>query len=259
MGKTFKLSESQLIEIVKRIINEQETMPRPKDGNQLNRTPGQKMQSAVPVDYAILDGRKLDGSLFGNAVSRIDKNSTPYRQSLESFKKLAAEVREKNLGNIVVNIEGGASAVGSAQGYDNNKLAQVRAQNFVNTIKQDIPNAPFIFRVTGRVGNATIKNSNEAKAEQYVKINVPEIRKPNWGQGGEVGRDNTAIRQGPVMSGNQQKDGKRPYMVLKVFYDATTGDNITNTQTLFNEFVQFGRKKNMGVYDVTQNARNCKL
>lgn len=253
MKKVVKLNESDIIRLVKKVLNEQPRemdplVPMPNVGDRLNRTAGSKGS----VEYnTVLDGKKLDGSLFGNAIDKIDKTSDVYLSALNDFKKLASDVKNKNLGTVNINIEGGASAVGSAQGYDNNKLAQRRAQNFINAIKADIPNAPFMFKISSKVGKATVKNSPEAKAEQYVKITIPGVTQTNYRQG-QIGRDNTAIRYGqPIPPKGVNQD--RPYMVLKVYYNEGTKEDVIK------KLYGATRAERTVTFDVTDKAKDCNL
>jgi hypothetical protein len=256
MKKVIKLNESDLIRLVNQVLNEQSRemdpyTPMPGVGDRLNRTAGNKGS----VEYQkILDGRKLDGSLFLNGIDKIDKSSQAYVKALNDFKKLANEVKGKNLGSLTIDIEGGASAVGSAQGYNNKALAQRRATNFINAIKQDIPNSPFIFNTTSKVGKATVKNSPEANAEQYVKISFSDIVQPSYKQG-QIGRDNTAIRYGQPIpkKGVTPTDEERPYMVLKVYY------NEGSKKSVLNKFYGATRSERTVTIDVTDQAKDCGL
>lgn len=258
MKKVVRLTESELTQLIKRVIMEQPKemdplVPMPDSGNRLNRTAGQK--GGVSGISTALDGKKLDGSLFGNAVDKIDKSSIAYTSALNDFKKLSNDIKNKGLGNVTVNIEGGASAVGGAQGYDNNKLAQKRAENFINAIRADIPDAPIFFKTSTKVGKATTKNSPEANAEQYVKISIPEITKTNF-EPTQIGRDNTAIRYGdpiflPKQGENTEKN--RPHMILKVFYNEGTKQDVM--KKLYNAT----RNERTVTFDVTNKAKNCNL
>ena len=253
MKKVVKLNESDIIRLVKKVINEQPRemdplVAMPNTGDRLNRTQGSK---GSIENTNVLNGKKLDGSLFGNAIDKIDKTSKTYLSALNDFKKLASEVNNKNLGPITVNIEGGASAVGSAQGYDNNKLAQRRATNFINAIRSDIPNAPFMFNISSKVGKATTKNSPEANAEQYVKITIPGVKQTKFTQG-QIGRDNTAIRYGqPIPPKSIDQD--RPYMVLKIYYNQGTKEDVIK------KLYGATRAERTVTYDVTDKAKNCNL
>ena len=255
MEKIVKLNESDIVRLIKKVINEQPKemdplVAMPNTGDRLNRTQGSKGDVGI---VNVLNGKKLDGSLFGNAIDKIDKTSAAYTSALNDFKKLAGEAKNKNLGTITVNIEGGASAVGNAQGYDNNKLAQRRATNFINAIKTDIPNAPFLFNISTKVGKATKRNSPEANAEQYVKISIPNVEKINY-KLGQIGRDNTAIRYGqPIQTKSIDIEKNRPYMILKIYYNEGTKEDVIN------KLYAATRTERTVTTDVTNNAKNCNL
>ena len=252
MKKIVRLMEEDLVRIINQVISEQREMdpltPLTTSGNRLNRTQGQT-GGATEITTE-LDGRKLDGGVFGNGLDRIDKNSNIYISALNGFKKLATDIKNKGLNNVTVNVEGGASAVGSAQGYDNKKLAEKRAQNFVKAILQDIPGAPILFNITSKVGTATKRNSPEANAEQYVKITVPEVRKTNYSLS-QGGRDNTAIRYGKPLAPNRNED--RPYMILKVFYNEGT------QKTVLEKMYGATRGERAVFVDVTKDGKACNL
>lgn len=254
MKKVVKFNENDIIRLVTKVINEQSKemdplVPMPNTGDRLNRTAGQEGSKTIST---VLNGKKLDGSLFGNNIDKVDKGSNAYVTALNDFKKLIGDINSKGLGNITVNIEGGASAVGSTQGFDNNKLAQRRAQNFINTIKGDIPNAPIFFNTSTKVGKSTKKNSPEANAEQYVKISIPQLTKTNY-KPSQGGRDNTAIRYGePIQKGGNTEKG-RPYMILKVYYNEGT------KQDVIKKLYGATRPERTVTTDVTDKAMDCGL
>jgi hypothetical protein len=76
-----------------------------------------------------------------------------------------------------VTIGGGASAVGNAQGYNNEALATRRRDNFIDYLKRidAISISPtFVSIIAGgtKVGKATVQNSPEAQKEQYVSAAI---------------------------------------------------------------------------------------
>ena len=97
---------------------------------------------------------------------------------------------------ITVKVRGGASAVGS-KGFDNKALADRRAQNTIEYLTQNISRQADVSQVNFEklpsvVGVATIKDSPEAKAEQFVKVSYPST-KVSPTSGGETAVDKTAI------------------------------------------------------------------
>jgi hypothetical protein len=102
----------------------------------------------------------IDGSLFKNGIANIDKNNTKYKDAVSTLKKLPA--------NMSVKITGGASKVGSAEGYNNEKLAMLRATNFIKAAQSD--GVKVQMTPSGKVGVSKEKNSPAAEAEQFVKV-----------------------------------------------------------------------------------------
>lgn len=130
------------------------------DGDRVG-TPGMD-DDAKQADYDINIPKivTLDGSLFKNGIAQIDKNNPSYKEAIKQLKSLPSDMS--------VNIIGGASAVGSAQGYDNKKLATLRATNFIKSAQSD--GVKIGMTPSSEVGVATTKDSPEAEKEQFVKI-----------------------------------------------------------------------------------------
>jgi hypothetical protein len=130
------------------------------DGDRIG-TPGMD-DDAMPADYDIQIPKivTLDGSLFKNGIAQIDKNNPSYKEAIKQLKSLPSDMS--------VNIIGGASNVGTKEGYDNNKLAMLRATNFIKAAQSD--GITIGMTPSGEVGVATIKNSPDAEKEQFVKI-----------------------------------------------------------------------------------------
>lgn len=147
MGKTIKLKESEIKDIVKKIISEQIM------GNGTN---------AQPAKFDMGLNMTIGSSLFKNGIDVIDTKNF-------DFIKLITKLKQNPPKNRVV-VTGGASAVGSTTGYDNNALAKRRSINFINALRQfGIDTKNFIIG-NPIVGKATVKNSPEAEAEQFVRI-----------------------------------------------------------------------------------------
>jgi hypothetical protein len=155
MKRIIKLTEQDLNRLVKRVIKEQQGQ-----GPWFGRAPGPASLGIREVKRPI----KMDGSLFANGIDTIDTNSQQFKQGVDAIK--SALMKSKNL---EVDVQGGASAVGSNSGYDNKSLATRRSSNFIKAIKPIFPNVTFNVG-TPIVGTATTKNSPEANAEQFVKL-----------------------------------------------------------------------------------------
>ena len=96
-------------------------------------------------------------------------------------------------GPINVTVTGGASAVGSDRGFDNQKLANNRAIKMVDQLKKDIPgiDKKVSFKIVGKVGKATILNSDAAYKEQYVNVSFSTGQYADIRQ--TIETDNTAV------------------------------------------------------------------
>lgn len=191
--KTLRLSESELVNLVKNIVNEQGNLSiddlkragKPNVSKQtaqdLFKVPQSKYGNSVGSGMewgqkTIQVPTKMDGSLFLNGIDKIDTNSDAFQKGVQSIKSALSKTGNKQL---TIDIEGGASAVGKKEGYDNDALAKRRAQNFINAVSPIFPNVKFN-SPTSKVGKATVKNSPEANLEQYVKISflVPGLSTP---------------------------------------------------------------------------------
>lgn len=169
MRKIVKLKESDISYIVKKIINEQGIGNYTKDFNDAAKNkygqsvgPGKLFQKGE-----IIPPITMPSNLFKNGVDKIDVNSQAFKSGVDGIKKAIASKGQ----NITIFVEGGASKVGEAEGYDNAALAQRRANNFIAQVKNLFPSVTF--KVGTKVGNSTKKNSPEAEAEQYVKLTFP--------------------------------------------------------------------------------------
>lgn len=142
MGQVIKLKESELTKFVSEQIL----------GNKTNERP-----AALDMGFQI----KIDQSLFKNGLDSIDTQNHQFGEVVAKLKTVSP--------NNKITIVGGASAVGSENGYDNISLAKRRAVNFLNALKANGIDTSR-FATSTQVGKATVKNSPEANAEQFVKI-----------------------------------------------------------------------------------------
>jgi hypothetical protein len=181
MKRTIKLTEEDLNKIIGKILNEQDMInvndlktpgglklnqkniiPQRGDKYGESRGPGKEFKKGD-----IVPSVTMPSNLFKNGIDKIDVNSDAFKKGVEGIKKAVAA----NGQNIIIAVEGGASKVGSAEGYDNNALAQRRARNFVAQVQNQFPSVNF--KISTKVGDATVKNSPEAEREQYVKLTFP--------------------------------------------------------------------------------------
>jgi hypothetical protein len=116
---------------------------------------------------------------------------------------------QSNSGNIngsEVSIVGGASAVGSKQGYDNKALAGRRAEKLKAQLIKDIPGlaSKVKFKISSVVGTADKFNSPEALKEQFVMVSISMPGKGIIKTNSEV--DNTAVDTGFKVIRDRKKD-----------------------------------------------------
>ena len=177
MKKIVKLTESDLTDLIGKVIEEQN-----KQWFGDGPGPGVKKTNT----FSILT--TMDGSLFENGISKIDVNSTQFKKGVDALKRVS-----QNKKNVEVKVQGGASAVGSGSGFDNQSLAKKRAENFISQVQGMFPNVKFT--ASAKVGTATKKNSPEARAEQYVKLFIPEDMTQSYIT---PAIDKTAVKMQPI-------------------------------------------------------------
>jgi len=147
------------------------------------------LKTRYPNGFSVPVSIKSSGkNTFSNGVDKINANDPKVKEITELVKNLLAT----NTGKIDVTVNGGASAVGKSQGYDNTALATRRQDNLINYLRQNF-NSKSLNLIPGtvNVGKATIKDSDAAMKEQYVSVEVSAPQKLNVQIKGEVG-DNTS-------------------------------------------------------------------
>lgn len=126
--------------------------------------------------------KDLGAAMFANSVDKIDTTSPEFISAVEAIRTAiyGQESSVKTLNEaatkIDVEVAGGASAVGSATGYNNAALADRRRDNFIAAVKTALgADAQYVNFVANPaiVGTATVKDSDAAKAEQKVQIKYP--------------------------------------------------------------------------------------
>lgn len=173
-----------------------------KEGNKLVGIPGREDDTRPDyLKFDIPNIINIDGSLFKNGIANIDKNNSNYKKAITALKKIPS--------NMSVNITGGASDVGTRQGYDNPKLAMLRATNFIKAAQSDGVEVKMV--PSGKVGKNTVRDSSGAEAEQFVKIDFTK----DGGFKHVMGRDNTSVdlKQGGRYSGDGNKQTGKRYKV----------------------------------------------
>ena len=134
---------------------------------------------ASAYKFKIPETLTLGKALFKNGIAEIDRNNPEYKNAINALKKFSNTDE--------ISITGGASKVGAKEGFNNERLALLRASNFIKAAKSDGVTA--ILNPSSKVGEATVKNSPQAEAEQFVRINFTTA----GGFKGVEGRDVTAV------------------------------------------------------------------
>ncbi len=95
-----------------------------------------------------------------------------------------------------ISIVGGASNVGTAEGYNNQRLAERRAEKLRDQLIKDIPGieSKVTFKTSGKVGKSVKYNSPEALKEQFVMVSISLPGEGIIKTGNEV--DNAAVDTG---------------------------------------------------------------
>lgn len=186
MKRVVRLTEKDILNIVKKTIKEQNDPLNPLNNPNYRRTSvpgpvvpsnkrdeipgGPRMTGGGPGPGQIIQSKEtitLDGSLFENGIDKIDTSGAQFQKAINAITRAGFNT----LGGIKeITVVGGASAVGSKQGYDNKSLANRRAQNFITAISGRFPDIKFTLG-TPQVGTEPFaKNSPEAKKQQFVKL-----------------------------------------------------------------------------------------
>jgi hypothetical protein len=144
--------------------------------------------NGIPMTIPIKSSGK---NTFSNGIDKINPNDPKIKEITELIKNLLAT----NTGKIDVTVNGGASAVGKSQGYDNTTLATRRRDNLINYLRQTF-NTKSLNLIPGtvKVGEETTKDSEAAMKEQYVSVDVSTPQKLIVQIKGEVGDNTTRDR-----------------------------------------------------------------
>lgn len=212
MGKKIRLTESELYEMVRKVIGLQEQIMGSDTTGQDDKLTSQLVDTTT----------KLRGGLFKTGSDQIDTSSAEFQKAVKQLTPVG------NIGN-PVEIIGGASSVGSDKGFNNKGLATRRALNFKTALQNAGVNTKNMFVTDVIVGSATERNSPEALAQQYVSYTV---RDTDYKIDYETAIDNTATaRQGlqrqlnlPQTKPEPKKSPQGNYTTFNIFYDTKKTD-----------------------------------
>jgi hypothetical protein len=140
-------------------------------GGGLDMSSIDRMKAKYPRGIEIPKEVKATGSgNFKIGIDSLDKSSKKFTEIVQLINDLLLNTK----GTVKVVVDAGASAVGT-KGFDNQGLAERRRDKTI----EDLSNYPFTDKkrikfIKGKatVGKATVKNSPEAEAEQYVTVSV---------------------------------------------------------------------------------------
>ena len=205
-----------------------------KKGGTPNNTPAVTTTGFNP-DTTQLVTKDLGAAMFANSIDKIDTASAEFKSAVEAIRAAiygqgaAVKTINEAATKIDVEVAGGASAVGSASGYNNAALADRRRDNFIAAVKTALGNdAQYANFVTkpAIVGTATVKDSDAAKKEQKVQIKYPALVTV---KGSLYRKDTTAVDATMVATGNRGTNPlipvnpepgpeKSKMMIVKIFY-----------------------------------------
>lgn len=135
-----------------------------------------KLKAKYPNGFN-LNLTSTGSSTFANGVDTINGSNPKVKNIVNSILAGCRYTNGRCTKNVSVSVGGGASAVGSTDGYNNKALAERRRDNFIKYLNgiDAIANAKNLVTITAgptKVGKATVKDSPEAQAEQYVSAGI---------------------------------------------------------------------------------------
>jgi len=202
MKNTIRLSESELISMIERIIKEDNFQGGGKGYGYYK----QQLGGVVKQNFTFGKDKMKTGS---------DAIDTGTKEYIDLVNQLNLIMLTETVGKPIVTVTGGASAATKTAGYDNNALALRRANNLVAQLKRDVLGIEkkVTFNVKGVVDkNATVVNSDMAYKAQFVKVSfqadvISDVRT-------YMERDNTAVdpfqRGGKKVSDGGDDDDEFP-------------------------------------------------
>jgi outer membrane protein OmpA-like peptidoglycan-associated protein len=189
-------------EFIKRLVNE--------SNDEIVEALGSGSTNARPDSSKItLENRtiELGKNLFKLGSDKIDTNS-------EEFKKAKSII--ENSGAKKITIQGGASSVGSKNKFDNQGLADRRANNFKTALKNAGFDTSKMEVVKGVVTpNTDVPNSDAANKAQFVRFTMTGIQ---MGMSQQTAVDNVATARSKVIPIEKIKVAPKYYIDVRVTY-----------------------------------------
>ena len=168
------------------------------------------------MTYDTITPITLSKDSFKTGSDQIDASSSEYQKLKQKLSNLP-----KSDTKLDVKVVGGASSVGSKNGYDNKALALRRANNLVALLKKDIPgiDGRVNFITSGQVQpNTNIPESDVALAAQRIDVSFSQKGKGQVKTPIEV--DNTAVNVNKFTPNNGGKitpiGGKQKRVCVKI-------------------------------------------
>ena len=197
MAKIVKLTESDLLKIVKNVINEGPDNPKDPGGpGWFGKGPG----PGGPKYTKTSEGIKMGGGLFANGISQIDTGSSEFKKGVKAINDaIAANILGSGGEKLSVTVSGGVSSVPYSNdeidsrynvGKKNVALANQRAANFITACSPLFKDRA-IFKVGAPIIGKQTKKGPAADAEQLVQLSFV---KSSTRMSDEPAIDNTTAR-----------------------------------------------------------------
>ena len=208
MRKKIIITETQIENLLNRMSNE---------SNEMNEALGDANTNARPsAQSAKFKTIELGNNLFKLGSDKINTNSDEFKRAKELISKSKSnEIR----------LQGGASSVGGPN-YDNQGLANRRAENFKRALINAGVNIPMTISQGVVTPNTNTPNSPEANKAQFVRFTINQSNITDT-----RAIDNTAVQNPRITGINAIKPNNVGYIDVRVFFTRDKSLNILNLIT----------------------------
>lgn len=184
---------------------------------EMNEALGDANTNARPsVQSAKFKTIELGNNLFKLGSDKINTNS-------DEFKRAKSLISKSNSKEII--LQGGASSVGGPN-YDNQGLANRRAENFKKALIDAGINIPMTVSQGVVTPNTNTPNSPEANKAQFVRFTINQSNITDT-----RAIDNTAVQNPRITGVNAIKLSTGDYIDIRVFFNRDKSLNILNLIT----------------------------
>jgi hypothetical protein len=202
MGKVIRLTESELKNMIKKLVMEQQ-------GEGIFTGGGMGLGKINTTTKPVVVN--MGAGLFENGVDKIDEQSAEFQKGIQALIDVSFQVTQTKV-PIIVTVIGGASKVGEAQGYDNTSLAMRRANNFIKIVGQRFKNVEFK-PGTPVIGDET-KKGPKADMQQFVRLVINKT-KTETTQMPNIDHTTNKLNISP----NDRITGSDPNRTIRICYD----------------------------------------